>query len=168
MNECHPSLFGLLQPTKGEVGEVGEPVEAEVEVAQLVQPHQRQVLHLEDAVAGEVEPQEVDELLEDLGGQLLQLVVGEGEDLGGGLAAEGLPVEGAEAVVVEAEGAEGARVPHHDVLQLEQPVAGEVEVLQVGQAAEGLRLDGRQLVVLEVQLAEEGTLDGTPEEFGVN
>ena len=105
---------------------MGQAVEAEIEVAQLVQPHQRQVLNLQDAVPGEVESEEIDELLEDFGGELLELVVGEGEDLGRRLPAEGLPVEGSQAVVVQVEGPEGAGVPHHDVLKLEQPVAGEV------------------------------------------
>ena len=105
---------------------MSQPVEAEIEVAQLVQPNQRQILNLQDAVPGEIESEEVDEFLEDFGGKLLELVVGEGEDLGRGLPAEGLPVEGSQAVVVQVEGPEGAGVPHHDVLKLEQPVAGEV------------------------------------------
>jgi hypothetical protein len=58
-------------------------------------------------------------------------------------------VERHQAVVVQVEGAEGARVPHHDVLQLGEPVVAKVEVLQLSEAAERLRLDFRDAVVLE-------------------
>lgn len=64
-------LLRQLQAAQRERRELHQPVVAHVQEPELVQPDERAVLHLRDAVARQVQPEQVDQLLEHVGGDAL-------------------------------------------------------------------------------------------------
>jgi len=112
------------------------------------------VIDGDDPVVSQSEPEQVDELVEDVDRDPLQSIVCHGEQLHSRLTRKRFSVEAGQTIVVKVQSAESARIPHHDVFQLWQSIVPQIQVLQLSQSAESLSLDLRDSIVLQIELRQ--------------